>query len=292
MWRASRCSSASLVAVLAIGQAQGADAPALASGRNWRISLERMECEAAGSVLALGTRIHYLGPKGPVEAPVVRLVDAAGKHHLPRSLVWDGGSRQLAELLSHGGLRNLQAENASEIRLKFEVGRAAGGLSLEFGDIKAFALTRKGSSARVCERLLEISQVEAPQARAAGSARPALRIYRGAYPCAAQGAGSRTIEAEYPPHLPRQALLFGRGYLPNARQIDLPMGAAPAQPYSYSGPDDLDAVEDAARKAVAADFPEHAARAKSFAFNWGAQRGQSGNQVYLVALYELRACAR
>src|SRR5262245_29171892 len=120
MWKASRCSTASLAAA-ALLLASGAEAAAVASGRNWRISVERLQCEAAGSQLVLGTRIQYLGPKGPVEAPLVALVDAAGKRHVPRSLVWNGGDRQLAELLSAGGLRNLQAENAAGIQLKFEL---------------------------------------------------------------------------------------------------------------------------------------------------------------------------
>ncbi|HEX2333759.1 MAG TPA: hypothetical protein VHI32_11370, partial [Burkholderiales bacterium] len=101
---------------------------------------------------------------------------------------------------------------------------------------------------------------------------------------------SRTVAAEYPPYLPRQLLFFGRGYLPGVRQIELPMGRAPAQSYAYAGPDDLAAVEKAARQALRADFPQYESPSKYFAFNWGVQKTQSGNVAYSIGIYELRRC--
>jgi hypothetical protein len=97
------------------------------------------------------------------------------------------------------------------------------------------------------------------------------------------------VAAEFPPYLPRQLLVFGRGYLPNVREIELPMGRSPAQSYAYAGLDDLKAIEDAARRALGADFPEYRSP-KYFAFNWGVQRSQSGNELYSVGVYELRPC--
>lgn len=259
-----------------------------ASGRNWRLSIDSMECSAAESVVSIGTRIDYLGAKGPVEAPLSQLLDGKGKVHPPRSLVWRRGSRPLADWLAAGGLSNLQNEAVAEVELKFHVGEADGDLQLEFGDIRAFPLTRKRS--RGCDGLLKLDQVRAPRvprpARGAGA--QSVRVYRSSYLCTQRGA-SRTTEAPYPPYLPRQLLLFGRGYLPNARRIQLPMGSAPAQPYLYSGPDELTAIEDAARRAIMADFPQLAG-AKHFAFNWGAQKAMSGNEMYAVGLYELLAC--
>src|SRR6185503_15649549 len=103
------------------------------------------------------------------------------------------------------------------------VGSAATPLKLEFGDIAAFPLTRKGG----CKNPLQPGEIEAPRkARPGPVADSRLRVYRGAYPCAA----GRTIEADHPPRLPRQLLVLGGGFLPNARQIDLPMGKAPSQP--------------------------------------------------------------
>lgn len=277
-----------LLAAVAAAHACGADAAAVASGRNWRLSIDSMECQAAAAVVSIGARIDYLGPKGPVEAPLSQLLDGKGKAHAPRSLVWRRGSKALADWLSAGGLSNLQSESVAEVELKFHVGEASGDLHLEFGDIRAFALTRKRSGG--CEGLLKLDQVQPPRvsraARAPGS-KPA-RVYRNSYPCTHAGS-LRTIEAQYPPYLPRQLLLFGRGYLPNARQIQLPMGVAPAQPYLYSGPDELAAVEDAARRASVADFAQVTAP-KHFAFNWGAQKAPSGNELYAVGLYELLAC--
>ena len=58
-----------LLPAVLICHSADSDAAAVASGRNWRISLERIQCEEAGSLLVIGTRVHYLGPKGPVEAP-------------------------------------------------------------------------------------------------------------------------------------------------------------------------------------------------------------------------------
>jgi hypothetical protein len=97
------------------------------------------------------------------------------------------------------------------------------------------------------------------------------------------------VAADYPPYLPKQLLLFGRGYLPSAREVALPMGRAPAQAYAYSGPDELKALEAAARKAIAADFPQYD-KARHFAFNWGVQKARSGNDLYSIGIYELRAC--
>jgi hypothetical protein len=260
----------------------------IASGRNWRLSIDSMECQAAGSVVSIGTRIDYLGPKGPVEAPVSQLLDGKGKAHAPRSLVWRRGSKPLADWLSAGGLTNLQTEPVAEVELRFPVGEASGDLQLEFGDIRAFPLTRKRSGG--CEGLLKLDQVQPPRAPrpARGPSPKPVRVYRNSYPCTQEG-GLRTVEAQYPPYLPRQLLVFGRGYLPNARQIQLPMGVAPAQPYLYSGPDELTAVEDAARRVLAADFPQLSA-GKHFPFNWGSQTSQSGNELQAVGLYEVLAC--
>ena len=101
----------------------------------------------------------------------------------------------------------------------------------------------------------------------------------------------KTIEADHPPYLPKQLVVLGRGYLPSVRHIDLPMGAAPAQGYFYSGADTLDAIELAARRAIAADFPQYAAGGY-FAFNWGEQRSATGNQIDSIGLYELRPCRK
>jgi hypothetical protein len=277
-----------LLAAIAAAHACGADAAAVASGRNWRLSIDSMECQAAASVVSIGARIDYLGPKGPVEAPVSQLLDGKGKAHPPRSLVWRRGSQALAQWLSAGGLSNLQSESVAEAELKFDVGEASGDLQLEFGDIRAFPLTRNRSGG--CEGFLKLDQVQPPRVSrpARGSGAKPVRVYRNSYPCTQEGT-PRTIEAQYPPYLPRQLLVFGRGYLPNARQIQLPMGIAPAQPYLYSGLDELTAVEDAARRVLAADFSQFGA-GKHFLFNWGSQTSQSGNELHSVGLYEVLAC--
>ena len=122
----------------------------------------------------------------------------------------------------------------------------------------------------------------------AEGAKPDFPVHRGRYPCLPNS----TIDAEYPPYLPRQLLLFGRGYLPNAREIDLPMGWASAQAYFYVGADDVIAIENAARRALVADFPEYSSGARYFAFNWGTQKAQSGNDMYSIGIYELRSCPK
>lgn len=257
---------------------------ATASGRNWRIAVERLECRAAQ--LSLGVRIDYLGPKGVVEAPVPQVVDASGRSYAARSLVWKGGERKLARWLSSGGLANVQTAAIGEFELKFDLGETIGEIRLEFGDIAAFALTRKGG----CASVLKPAELQAPRkARPAQNKPPAFRVYRAAYPCGS----ARTVEADHPPYAPLQLLVFGRGFLPNARQIELPEGKAPAQPYAYSGADELKSIEDAARRAIAADFPrylEGIEARKYFAFNWGSQKLPSGNEAYAIAIYPFRAC--
>jgi hypothetical protein len=262
--------------VMLLAHSALADAAAPASGRHWRISTTAIECEA--SLLVIRTRVQFLGRSGAVEAPVSRLRDALGKPYLPKSVT----GKSLAQWLSSGGLRNIDPGALGEVELKFDVRDAAGALQLEFGDIAAFAVTRKSAC-------LKPGEIEAPRvARSARIEKSKLdfRVYRAGYPC---GAARRTRQADYPPYLPKQLLLFGRGFLPNAREVALPMGTAPAQPYSYAGEDNLKAVEDAARRAVLADFP-HYAMDKHFAFNWGSQKGASGNELYSIGLYEVRSC--
>jgi hypothetical protein len=245
-----------------------------AAGLHWRLSIDSIDC--APAQIGVGMRIRYVGPKGPVEAPVNALIDATGAAHAPKSLAWRGGSKALAQWLAAGGIHNVQAEQVTEVQLKFD--RPAEP-RLAFGDIKAFPLP--------CEpRELQVpgaSRKEKPRDLQ-------FRVHRATYPC--KGTPG-TIEANHPPHLPRQLLVFGRGYLPNAREVELPMGTAPAQSYVYAGLDELDAVDAAVRRAVAADFPRLGAalaERRYFAFNWGVQKTASGNEAYSIGIYERRAC--
>lgn len=242
---------------------------ATASGRHWSIAIESVTC--GQPVLTIGAGIRYRGPAGAVEAPVIQLADRDGKARPPKSVAWKAGGRPLAEWLSMGGLRNIKPEALGEVELKFDFTAAGRPLRLEFGDVDAFA---------ICPR-----QGELPRPPPAAKGKANVPVHRGRYPCRPGG----TIEADYPPYLPRQLLVFGRGYLPNARAIELPMGRSPAQSYAFSGPDDLKTVEDAARRAIAADFPRYAGEAY-YAFNWGVQRSQSGNEIYSIGIYELRSC--
>jgi hypothetical protein len=263
----------------------------VASGRHWQLSIDSVACEFAESRITLGARIRYLGPRGVVEAPVSRLVDGNGKRVPPRSLVWKGGGKDLAAWLSAGGLRNVQSELASEVQLRFEPRDVAGGLSFEFGDIGAIVLTRSAPKG-FCEGLLKPAEIKAPRKPSTRTAGAAVKAYRAAYPCQPGAHGSvRSIEAQYPPYLPEHLLVFGRGYLPNLREVQLPMGVAPAQSYAYSGPEELNAIEDAAQRAAAADFPQYRG-SRYYAFNWGTQKAASGNDMYSIGFYAIRACPR
>ena len=267
-----------VLAVVLLGHAVAADAAALASGRHWRLSIAAIECE--GSLLVIRTRVQFLGRSGAVEAPVSRLRDTLGQPYLPKSVT----GKSLAQWLSAGGLRNIDPGALGEVELKFDRRSADGALKLEFGDIAAFAVTRKNA----CLKAGEIQGPRVASPARAEKSKLDFRVYRAGYPC---GAARRTTQADYPPYLPKQLLLFGRGFLPNAREVALPMGTAPAQPYSYAGEDSLKAVEDAARRAVLADFPQYAMD-KHFAFNWGSQKGASGNELYSIGIYDLRPCPK
>lgn len=254
---------------------------ATASGRHWRLDVASLGCDDA--LLTMNTRIGYLGPKGVVEAPVVRLVDASGQAVAPKSLVWKSGSRELAQWLSSGGLANVQTDKVGDFQVRFDTHGATGSLRLEFGDIGGFTISKNA-----CQGLLKPNQLQLPRMpRRAADGKPP-RIYRSTYPCRKQGA-LHVTEARYPPYLPKQLLFFGRGYLPNAREVELPMGRAPAQSYSYLGLDKLDAMEEGAAKVLRSDFPEYAS---AFAFNWGVQTSQSGNEAYSIGLYDVRACPK
>ena len=259
-----------------------ARAASTAAGRNWRISIDNLTCQAG--VLTLGTRIHYLGPKGPVESPVIQLVDAKGARHAPKSLVWVQGSKPVAEWLSAGGLTLLQSEDLATVQIRFEPREATGELKLEFGDISAFALTDSRSAC------MKVSQLKSPaRPPRKQEAKPELRVYRVLYPCRSKSGTSVVTDAQIVPYLPAQLLVFGHGYLPNAREIALPMGTAPAQSYAFSGLDDRKAIEALARRIAAADFPQYGA-ARYFAYDWGVQRSASGNELQSVGIYELRTC--
>ena len=265
------------------------------------MTIDRAECEPAQALLTLRARLRYGGPIGLVEAPVIRLADAQGRTLPPRSLVWQGGGgRALAQWLAAGGVTMVQAEDVGTFELRFDVRDAAGELRLEFGDISAFALTAKAATSP-CRGVLKPEAMRVPRAWRIAEAPDAgarIRVFRAAYPCRPREGGLRTVEADHPPYVARQVLLLGRGYLPSAREIDLPQGKAPAQPYAYAGRDSLDAVEQAARRAIARDLSERmpalvaqgAARGTLFAFNWGTQKAPSGNEMHAVALYDVRPC--
>jgi hypothetical protein len=199
--------------------------------------------------------------------------------------------------MSAGGVRAVEANTEGRLQFKFPLRDAGGELKLEFGDLKAIVLARTSPGGKtVCERLLKPAQIQAAQrARPplGQGAAPRMRIYREAYPCRdAAGGALRTVEARHPPVPPEQMLVFGRGYLPNLREVELPTGKAPAQSYAYAGKDELDAFEEAARGAVAADYAAYPGSAKHYAFNWGVQRDASGNELFSVGLYGLRPCAK
>ena len=274
---------------------------AVASGKHWRVDVDSLHCEAAGSVLVVGMRIDYLGPKGSVEAPVHELADGAGTRIRPKSLVWKGGDKQIVRWLPVGGIATVQAEFAAVLEFKFDVKGATGDLQLAFGDIQAFALTRR-SPQGVCERLLKPAEIQGPRlVTRKVQEEPRLRVYREAHPCLTPQKTLRTVESNQPKYLPAQMLLFGRGYLPAARQVDLPEGRVPAQAYSYTGADELIPVENAARRAIAADFAPYGAEMvmsgdprprKYYAFNWGDQKAPTGQKLYSIGIYEVRACAK
>ena len=129
-----------LLALLA-GHAACAGASVIASGKHWSLAIGGIECEVAGARLSIAAGIRYMGPKGLVEAPLARLVDADGKPHPPKSLVWKSGDKALAPWLSRGGVAPLQVEAVGEVQLKFE-SLADGELKHEFGDIPAVWLSR------------------------------------------------------------------------------------------------------------------------------------------------------
>ena len=259
-----------------------AAAAATASGRHWRITIDRLECQAG--VLSLATKIRYLGPKGPVESPVIQLTDGKGARHVPKSLVWIHGSKAVAEWLSRGGIASLESEDLGTVQIRFEGGGGGGGLKLEFGDIGAVALT---DDAGACKKLAQLKTPMLPPRKQDAKAAP--RMYRVLYPCRARSGTSVVTDAQYPPYLPEQLLVFGHGFLPNAREITLPMGVAPAQSYAFSGVDDRKAVEALSRRIAATDFPNYGAD-RYFAYDWGVQRSASGNELQSVGIYELRAC--
>jgi hypothetical protein len=292
-----------LLAML-ICHSAGATAAAVASGRNWSLTIESLQCDAAGSQLAIGIKVRYLGPKGSVEAPVSELLGDGGKQIPPRSLVWQGGPKELARWLPTGGLAKVQSESIGDFQLKFDLPASTGNLKLAFGDIEAFLLTSRDAT-RACASLLKPEQLQLPRAlpRTASKEKPNLRVFREAYPCLTPKGDLRTVEANQPPHNPLQMLLFGRDFLPSARQVELPAGNVPAKTYSYTGADALVPLEEEACRVMAADHGEYlaglvtapasASKAKKFfAFNWGVQKSRSGGTLYPIAIYEVRRCAK
>jgi len=272
-------------------------AAATASGRHWQVTPVELRCEGNKAFLVADLRVRYTGSKGLVEAPLTRLVDGTGRRFPPQSLVWKSGPRENVKWLVAGGVSSLSPGEVGEFAFKFDVRGALSGLSLEFGDIGAFAITRREGDGGACEKLLPANRIQPPAAPGKEQGQVKGRVYRAAYPCAAHGS-LRTVEAKYPPELPKQLLVFGRGFLPNTREVKLPMGTARAQAYAYAGVSDLDSIENAARRALGG-FPEYAphlvaapadTRKKYFLFNWGSEQAPSGNELFSIGVYDLKAC--
>jgi hypothetical protein len=290
-----------LALVLLASAAIDAGAAAVASGRNWRLTIDKLQCEA-GATLVIDTRVEYLGPTMPAETPVNELADGEGRQIRPKSLVWKAGSKDLARWLPAGKMANVTTLVSTDVQLKYEVREAKGEVKLLFGDIGAFALTRKEAGKSACESLVATAALQTPRLltlKEKGET-PRVRVYRESYPCRTPRGDVRVMEANQPPQLPLQMLLFGRGYLPSTRQVDLPGGKVPAQAYAYAGKEDFAQVEDAARRAIATDFPAYrssllrvgdAGAKKHYAFNWGIQKSAGGNDLYPIGLYEVQACA-
>ena len=270
--------------------AAGTTVAAPATGRHWELAIEGIACASAGADLSISARVRYLGPNGAAEAPVVQLVDGKGRAHAPKSMAWTAGGKALAAWLSAGGVRIANSGDASTLRYRFDVRDATEALKLEFGDIAAFPISRDGKG--VCEAMLKPAEIRVPRAAARTDGPiPKFRVHRESYPCLP----SKSVESPFPPYLPEQLLVFGRGYLPGIRQVDLPMGKAVAQSYSYAGADNLAAVEEAARRVIARDYPglgTGIAAGKYFALNWGVQKAASGNELYSVGIYAFRPCPK
>ena len=109
-----RFCAAGLLAALAL---ECAAAP-VAQGRHWRLAVDSIACEAVGSLVALGVRIDYLGSEGLVQAPIHRIVDAAGKPFPPRSLVWKSGRKQAAPWFVSGGIDRVPPGTVGELQFK------------------------------------------------------------------------------------------------------------------------------------------------------------------------------
>lgn len=271
-----------------------------ATGRHWQGTVEALACAEDPARLTLDLRLRHVGGAGLAEVPVVQLVDANGGVHLPKALAWVAGSKALAAWLAAGGVRQVPAGEEARVQWRFDVPGNADGLRLEVGDAPGLAITIARAGGGLCTRVAKVHEMKAEAAAKAPlppRADPALRIHRLAYPCLPGGGGpARKIDAPFPPYLPEQLVVLGRGYLPNARAIDLPMGKAPARGYAYAGPDELGGYEDAARRAIAGDFPKVRAqlvpeeKARLFAFNWGQQTSASGNPLHAIGIYALRPC--
>ena len=88
----------------------------------------------------------------------------------------------------------------------------------------------------------------------------------------------------------RCTIVLGRGYLPNARLIELPMGWR-RRSRTHAGVDDLKFIEDARAARSPPTFCSTAHR--DISPSTGAcQRSQSGNEILAVGVYDLRPCLK
>ena len=146
--------------LVAIGCAADAGAAATASGRNWRLAIESLECEGA-------RRARHEDPLPRAERAGRVAGNPAGgregRQHPPRA--WCGGRRQPADrrLARRGaGWPTCSSEDVGEVQLKFELPEASGALQLRVRRHRGFALTRKGSRT-VCEGLLKPERIRTPR---------------------------------------------------------------------------------------------------------------------------------
>ena len=105
-----------------------------ASGRNWRIAVQSLQCQGNG-LLVMGARVHHRGPDGAVEAPT------------SRSSMRRATLIVRSEMKPGGGVEPPGKPVTSASCTRFPVHSASGALELEFGDIRAFTVSRDACSA-------------------------------------------------------------------------------------------------------------------------------------------------
>jgi hypothetical protein len=283
--------------------------PFSAESANWRLQITNITCSPDVAVLTVELDIRYIGATGPVERPLVSVVDLQGREYVPASVPRqqraDARVLWIMYVANDAVLRFEQGQAFSGCSFVFNLSNDASGLQLHFADIDPFPIVGyRYSGFDEFRAQARNWKTHPPQIRPRND-RPAdgltIPIYVGVYPCQPADGSVQVTSGSSPPYLPERVLMWGLGYLPNYRAVKLSRGQCPVRSYMHNNTQTTPS-QDAVRGAVCRDFPEFCSASlvttgdqligaeRHFVYVFGLERGRFQRRLLSLGIYRIRAC--